>query len=151
MALYTSEGKDFKHQVHPTLQRRISLYLVIGGIAFLVVARDIYGGFLSPLIALVVVIIGAFAGFLTSRIYHLSWNEDGAHVIGRIDTIGWVVLALYIIFELARTTLFKTILPTGFDPTAITFAFIASALTSRVLGLRGRILQILNEEKVLGS
>jgi|SRR5579859_3487051 len=144
------DGKNFMKYVHPTLQRRVRIFLVMGGVMFLVVLWDIVQGAMSIPLALIGVAVGAAVGFISSRIFHLSWDRDGQRVVGRIDTVGWIVLACYIAFEIARATLFETVIRTGFSATAITFAFVASALLARVLGLRGRILRILKEEKIFG-
>jgi multisubunit Na+/H+ antiporter MnhE subunit len=148
--LYTHRSKNFRHHVHPTLQRRIRIFFVIGALSLVFVARDIWSGTLSWQWALVGLVLGTCVGWFTSRIFHLSWAHDGQQVVGRIDRIGWMVLAAYIIFEIIRATLFTTVIHTGSDPTAITFAFVSAALISRMFGLRGRILRILTDEKVFG-
>jgi hypothetical protein len=143
-----ASGGDLMSHVHPSLQRRIRLFLVMGGVMLLLVLWDIVRGLMSVPLALVGLLVGAFVGFFSSRIFHLSWDHDGKQVVGRIDIIGWLVLALYVAFEIARATLFEDVIHTGFSATAITFAFIASAFIFRVLGLRGRISRILEEERV---
>jgi hypothetical protein len=145
--LYDSHKKNFKHHVHPSLQRRIKIFMVIAAIMLAVVAYDVIGQTLRIELALLSLAIGAVVGFASTRIFHLSWSRDGSHVVGRIDRIGWMVLAAYIIFEIARATFFQWWLPAS--ATAITFAFVASALISRVVGLRGRIIRILKEEKII--
>lgn len=148
--LYTHQNKNFQQHVHPTLQRRIRIFFVIGAISLAIVGWDIVQGTLGIPYALVSVLVGAVVGWLTSRIFHLSWEHDGQRVVGRIDKIGWFVLAAYIVFEIARSILFQDVIHTGSDATAITFAFVSSALISRMFGLRGRIVRILKEEKIFG-
>jgi hypothetical protein len=150
MMLYKSNGKDFTKQVHPTLRRRIRLFLLLSAIMLALVISDIFNGTLSIQISLLAIVIGGIVGFITSRIFNLSWDKNGLHVVGTIDAIGWVVLIAYILFESVRATLFQTIIHTASSPTAITFAFIAAAFFTRVLGLRGRIIKILKDEKVFG-
>jgi hypothetical protein len=148
--LYTSGDQDFEHQVHPALKRRIRIFLIISAIMTAIVLYDIVDGKLSVALALASVIVGAAVGLFTSRIFHLSWEKDGSNVVGTIDTVGWVVLVLYIAFEVARSYFFASVIHLASSATAITFAFVASALAARVLGLRGRILTVLKEEKVFG-
>jgi len=149
--LYTSDEKDFRHQVHPTLQRRIRMFFIISAIMGAVVVYDIVQGALSIGIALVAVLVGGIVGLITSRILHLTWEKDGSQVVGQIDTIGWIVLVFYVGFEVARSYVLSSVIHLDASSTAVTFAFVASALASRVLGLRGKILQILKEEKVFGK
>jgi hypothetical protein len=148
--IYNKAGKSFKHHIHPKLQKRIRIFLTIGGISLAVVAFDIYKGDISIPLAALSIVVGGVIGYYTSRIFHLSWNHDAAKVIGRIDRTGWIVLGVYIVFEIIRATAFETVIHTGANPTAITFAFVSSALLLRVLGFRGRILKILKDEKVFG-
>jgi cytochrome c oxidase subunit IV len=146
--LYSSHGKDFQKHVHKNLQRRLRLFFIISAIMFLLALFDVYNGTLTIGIALISIVIGSVVGFISSRIFHLSWEKDGEVVVGRIDTVGWIVLVAYILFEIARTTFFSDVLHLAASATAITYVFVASALISRVLGLRGRMLRILKEEKV---
>lgn len=141
---------DIGSHIDPSLRRRIRIFLALGALMFLLVIWDIAHGAMSIPVALIGIALGTVVGFFSSRIYHLSWDKDGKHVVGRIDTVGWIVLALYIAFELARSTAFSTVFVTGYSATAVTFTFISAALIARVFGLRGRIVAILKEEKIFG-
>jgi hypothetical protein len=114
-----------------------------------VVAWDVYQGTLSIPYAIAALMIGGLVGIFTSRIFHLSWEKDGNNVVGRIDMIGWIVLALYVAFEIGRSLFFQYVVHIGDEATAITYAFVAAALISRVFGLRGRIINILKREEIL--
>jgi hypothetical protein len=149
--IYTSNNKSFKEHVHPRLQKRIRIFLMMGIIMFLVGAYDVINGVITLPVALMAVTVGGFVGWFTSRIFLLTWNHDGERVVGRIDTIGWFVLSAYILFEIARAVLFETVVHIGTSSaTAITFAVVSSALISRAMGLRGKILEILKEERIFG-
>lgn len=145
---YNNEGKNFKQHVHSSLQRRIRLFFGMGGVMLAVVLYDVVEGTLSPEWALVAIVIGTAVGWITSRILHLSWSHDGNMVVSRIDTVGWIVLVAYLLFEIVRSSFFAWWMPSS--ATAITFAFISAALISRVFGLRGKIVKILKDEKVFG-
>jgi len=123
----------------------------MGGIMLAIVMWDMYTSVLPFAWGIGALIVGVLVGLVSTRIFHLSWSRDGGHVVGRIDKIGWFVLAAYIAFEIARATLFETVIHIGTSmTTAVTFAFVSAALLSRVFGLRGRILRIIKAEKVLG-
>ena len=147
--LYKTGKNNFENHVHPNLKRRIQIFLLIGGIMLVVMLWDVASQTLPLGLAAISIVLGGIVGFLTSRIFHLSWSHDGQHVVGRIDTLGWAVLALYIGFEIARSFFFQEWVP--HSATAITFAFVASALITRVLGLRGRIIDVLKKEQVFGA
>lgn len=144
--LYTSQNKSFKQHVHPSLRRRIRIFIVMAVIMFAIVLFDIIQGTLGLEVAVVSIVIGSVVGYISSRIFHLSWDHDGNHVVGRIDKIGLFVLVAYIAFEIVRASLVQEWLPAS--TSAITFAFVASALITRVLGLRGRIVRILKQEHI---
>ncbi len=144
--LYTHQNKPFKQHVHNTLKRRIKTFMVLAAIMLAIVIVDIAMGSLNIGWALFSIAIGAVIGFVSTRIFHLSWNKDGEQVVARVDKIGWIVLVAYIVFEIVRSSLFMKWLPDS--ATAITFAFVASALISRVFGLRGRIIRILQKEGI---
>lgn len=143
-----TKTESFLAHTHPTLQRRVRLFILAGTIMLLVVLWDIMHHTMSVPLALAGIVVGALAGFASSRIYHLTWDHDGQRVVGRIDLVGWIVLILYIAFEVIRALLFESVIHTGFTATAITFTFVSSALISRVFGIRGRILRILKDEAV---
>ena len=147
--IYSSDNKNFKHHVHTKLQKRIRIFLVLSTCMLLAVLWDVVTHVLTIPVAALSIIIGSVIGWFTSRIFHVSWDKDGETVVGKIDTIGWFVLGAYIVFEIARAVLFETVIHLGdATTTAITFAFVSSALLSRVFGLRGRILTVLRDEKV---
>ena len=146
--LYTTDNTSFKHQVHPSLQRRIRIFLILGLVMLVLIALNVIHGTLSIQSALASVIAGSLVGFVSSRIFNLSWDADGEQVVGRIDTVGWIVLAAYVLFEVARSFIVERWLPS--EAAAIGFAFIGPALITRVLSLRGRIIRVIKDEKVLG-
>ncbi|MEO6536898.1 MAG: hypothetical protein ABIT47_04355 [Candidatus Paceibacterota bacterium] len=146
--LYTTNGENFSENVHPNLRRRIRIFLIIGALMLVILAANIVRGHIGLAVTCISLIIGALVGFISSRIFHLSWDKDAEVVVGSIDTIGFVVLALYIIFEVARSYVVTSVIHLSGSSTAITFAFISSALIFRVLGLRGSIIRVLNQEHI---
>ncbi len=146
--LYNRNGEDFKENVHPNLRRRIRTFLMLGSIMLLILAINIVRGQVGSTISLISLIVGAFIGLMSSRIFHLSWDKDAEVVVGRIDTVGFIVLGLYVLFEIVRTYVFTSIVHVSGSSTAITFAFVSSALIFRVLGLRGSIIRVLKQERI---
>ncbi|MDB5189966.1 MAG: hypothetical protein JWN49_292 [Parcubacteria group bacterium] len=149
--LYTTDGADFSQNVHPNLRRRIRMFLIIGAVMLAILATNIVRGQVGLVVSLISLVIGAIVGFISSRIFHLSWDKDAEVVVGSIDTIGFVVLGLYILFEVARTYVFTSLIHVGGSSTAITFAFVSSALIFRVFGLRGSIIRVLKQERIFAA
>ncbi|CAN5754268.1 hypothetical protein BH11PAT2_BH11PAT2_01980 [soil metagenome] len=146
--LYTKDGEDFSNSVHPNLRRRIRMFLIIGAIMLVILALNVVRGQVGVLVSIISLVIGAIVGFISSRIFHLSWDTNAEVVVGSIDRVGFVVLGFYILFELARTYVLSSVVHVSGSSTAITFAFIASALIFRVFGLRGSIIRVLKEERI---
>lgn len=143
------ERETFREHVHPNLRRRMRIFLVIGFAMSLLVLWDIVNKTVSIHIALIAVLAGLLLGWFTSRIFHLSWDDDMEKVVGRIDFLGGIVLAAYILFEGSRVFLFEKFHIAVTSGTAVTFALVSSALISRVLTLRRRVLDVLKEENVI--
>ncbi|HVW67247.1 MAG TPA: hypothetical protein VHA78_06010 [Candidatus Peribacteraceae bacterium] len=153
--LYTSRNKNFKHHVSPQLQRRMRIFLIIAFCMLVIAVTHVAQDNLNPYVVLGSVIGGAVVGVVTTRIFHLSWDHDGQKVVGRIDKIGLAVLVLYVLFEIARSMLFEKLMPaeasSALSQASIAgFIFIAAALISRVVALRGRMINILREQKIFG-
>jgi uncharacterized membrane protein len=92
--------------------------------------------------------IGAIAGVISSRMYKISWSRDESKVIGKIDIYGAIVLILFIIFELNRSSIAATFAPQEAIG-AVGLALAAGALYGRLLGTGKKILAVLRQEKLL--
>ena len=93
------------------------------------------------------IIIGVIVGFISSRMYKISWNSNEAKVIGRIDAYGVVVLLLFAAFELNREAI-AALFTSGESTGVIGLVLITSALFGRILGTTRSILQILKSENM---
>lgn len=114
-----------------------------------IVLWNILEGYISIPLALIGAAIGAVVGFFSSRMFHLSWSKNGKQIVGQIDRTGWIILVIYTLYGSIRLFLFESVIHTEYPILAITLVFVSSELIFRVLGLRGKILRILKEEKVL--
>jgi len=70
------------------LIKRLRIYLIMMLIMLVVIIFEVLTGSFSISWALGGILIGLGVGTLVSRMYHLSWDEETNHVIGRIDWIG---------------------------------------------------------------
>jgi len=140
-----------KH-IKTNASKRLQLNLRILGIVYLILfAITGYSVVVSQAIfwqVLLAIIIGVLAGVVSARMYKITWNKHEAEVIGRIDIYGAVVLVLFIIFELNRTQIAQ-IFSSGESIGAIGLVLITGALFGRIFGTARRILQVLEEEKII--
>lgn len=80
--------------------------------------------------------------------FHTSWDKDAKKVVSRLDIFGGVVLGLYILFELFRERIVGYFTH-DIQVSTAGFAVLAGIMIGRILGTRGKIIQILKEQKVL--
>lgn len=90
--------------------------------------------------------IGIAAGLVSSRMYKISWDNDEAKVIGRIDIYGVIVLVLFITFELNRNNIANLFASKG-SLGAIGLTMITGALFGRIIGTSGRIIHIVRSQQ----
>jgi hypothetical protein len=94
-------------------------------------------------------IAGIGIGIISSRMFHISWNKDAEKVISRLDIYGIIILILYIAFELSREKVvgyFTHDVEVG----TVGFAVLAGIMLGRVMGTRGKIIQVLKKQKIFG-
>lgn len=80
--------------------------------------------------------------------FHTSWNDDAKKIVSRLDMFGGGILILYILFEILREQIvgyFTHDVQVG----TVGFAVLAGIMFGRVLGTRGKIIEILKEQNLL--
>jgi ABC-type amino acid transport system permease subunit len=140
-----NDRQKVNRHTHPTLRRRLSLFVMVGIVMIVLVILNISEGHITVPYAIISIIFGGVVGIFTSRIFHLSWSKDSENVVGKIDRMGLFVLVAYIAFEILRSIAFERYIHID-SPTALTFAFLAGAFIGRVFGIQGKILSILKKE-----
>lgn len=91
--------------------------------------------------------VGIVIGVFTSRMFHTSWNKDAKKVVSRLDTYGIIILVLYFLFEISRERIVGFITH-DFETGTIGFAILTGIMIGRVVGTRGRIIDVLKEQKI---
>lgn len=105
---------------------------------------------LPPLFALGGFLGGGLIGVVFSRMQRLSWDEAGQKIIGRFDAIGALLLLAYIPFETYRRELVALFVH-GPAVLVASLGLVAGLMVGRVIGIRGRVADILRERQVRGS
>jgi hypothetical protein len=135
------------HHVDKKLQTRLRLYFLIASVLFIVFLYNIIRGALRWDLGIISLLIGIFIGIISSRMYHISWDKNAKKVIGRLDIYGIIILILYVVLEIFRDKL-VTFVTHDFEVGTIGFAILAGIMFGRVLGTRGKIIQVLKEQRV---
>ncbi len=139
--------KELGDKVHTRLKRRIVLFLgisvIMTGISIFHIIRD--GA--SILHTIVGIVIGLIIGLSVSRIFVISWDGKAGQVISKFDTVGIILLVMYIVFEIFRTKIVGYFV-NRHSVFAVSFAILAGIMYGRFLGIRGKIRQIFEEEGI---
>jgi cytochrome c oxidase subunit IV len=147
-----SERKTHIGHIKTHASKRLQMNLRILSVVYVVLlVVTLYELFESRAVfsqALIALIIGLFAGLVSARMYKISWNENEASVIGRIDIYGVVVLVLFIIFEFNKNYI-AGLIASGESVGSIALVLLTSALFGRILGTSKKIIKVLKYEKII--
>lgn len=137
--------QEHLHQnVHSRLRWRFFIYLIVSVLMIGVVSFRIVKDQVSPLYPFIGFVGGAVIGIFITRVLNISWDHRTQKVITRLDIYGIVILIVYFIFEFFRLTVVGYFIH-GPVVVATSLAVLAGIMIGRVVGIRGRILSVLEE------
>lgn len=139
--------RNHSHHIDKKLRRRLRIYFIISLILIVLLIYDVFNGTLLPSYGIFGIIGGIILGIIASRMFHTSWDKNAKQIISRLDTFGIIILIGYIIFAIFRSKLISYF-TNGVDVSTVGFAVLTGIMLGRLIGTRGRIIQILKEEKV---
>jgi len=125
------EGK-----LHTRLVFQIRLLTTISAVLLAVVAYQVFVHGIDLMLTLGIATLGFILGlFIFSKMNKLVWNEEEEVIkTGRMEILGFVVLALYIAFEIGLRTVLSNEFPGSFAAIAYLLAGMGSSLLGRSLG-----------------
>jgi hypothetical protein len=132
-----------------SLKFRLRIYFALALLFLILFIYDLIRRELNIGYGLLGILIGTCLGIVTSRMFHISWDTDAKRVVGRLDIFGIGILIFYVIVEIFRNQI-VSYFTHGKEVTAVSFAILAGIMFGRVLGMRGKIIKVLKEEKVFG-
>ncbi|MBU4536009.1 MAG: hypothetical protein KKF16_09400 [Euryarchaeota archaeon] len=112
--------------------KRLKGYKGIALIFLVIVTIEVISGYFNPFLALLGILAGVVIGIISSRIFHLQWDEESAQVISNMDRLGVVVLLLYLLVVIYR----RFFLEGYFEGTPLlilTLSIIAGTMIGRLL------------------
>ena len=134
-----------KKHIDRKLIFRIRIFYVIGIILTGLMLYDVLEGIIGIELSLSGFILGLFLGFIATRMFIIHWHEERAKVVSRFDTIGIIIMLLYVAFSASRTWLFGHWIH-GSILTAFTYSILAGIMIGRIVGMRLKIKNILSEK-----
>ena len=128
--------------VDKRLLKRLRIYIIIMIIMLAVIISEVLLGTFLISWAIGGILIGVGVGILVSRMYHLTWDEETSHVIGKIDWIGGIILIFYLIFVTTRTAYLGQWVH-GAPLLALVFSITSGTMLGRVMSTERGIKKIL--------
>ncbi len=117
------------------LSKRMKMYLIITCIILLIESYELIVSGYSISKSLLFLLWGIGIGFMASRMFYLTWDADEEVITSRIDTVGVIVLILYIWFSVMRNTILKEIVGSS-AVLVVTFAIVSGMMIGRFIGLQ---------------
>lgn len=137
------------HHIDKRLRFRLRLYFLISAMLIALLIYNVFRGTLRLDLGVLGLSAGIMLGVISSRMYHISWHHNAKKVVSRLDMFGIGILVLYIVFEIFREKIvgyFTHDVQVG----TVGFAVLAGIMFGRVLGTRGKIIEILKKQKMFG-
>lgn len=134
-----------KKHIDRKLIFRIRIFYVIGIILTGLMLYEVLEGIIGIELSIGGFLVGLFLGFIATRMFIIHWHEEKAKVVSRFDSIGIVVMLLYVAFSASRTWLFGHWIQ-GSILTAFTYSILAGVMIGRLVGMRLKIKNILSEQ-----
>jgi hypothetical protein len=125
--------------LHKRLLTRTRILFVIALIMLGFVVFDVLEHGLNPFLAGGLGIFGFLLGvYVFSQISNVSWNEEEEVIkSGKMDTLGFISLGLYVLFEIGLRTFLRDYYPAAAVP--LVLATICGTLLGRVIGTLAEI------------
>lgn len=140
--------KRISHHVDKKVLMRARIFGVISIIFIGILLRDLFIGTISLLLLLISVGAGCLLGIVASRMYHLSWNHDGKKVVGRLDSLGVVILVGYMAFAFFRQQIVGYFVHGPMVGTAVV-GLMAGLFVGQIIGVRNGVKGILKDEGII--
>ena len=145
---------DDHDRVESGLRVKLRIYLAILTVALVLVTIDALRIGAESTAAIAVGLgAGLLLGIIASRMSALSWDAMNARVVGRIDTVGSVILVGYVLIVIFR----GSVLAELFDPRlagTASLATLAGLMLGQVVGTVGgiaRVIRVALTEQAAGS
>ncbi len=140
-----SSRKEVAAFVHRKLLfrlRRLALFFVI---VTAILIHEISKNYIAGFLALAGFLIGFIIGFIVAkRMHKITWDEEASKVVGKMDTVGIVILVIYLSFAITRRWIFSHWLE-GHALGAFVLSISCGAIISRLWFVRKKIREVLKK------
>jgi len=140
--------KKLTQHVDKKILMRARIFGIISIVFVCILVFDLFKETISFAALFIAVAVGIGVGIVASRMYHLSWDHDGKKVVGRLDSLGIVVLVLYIAFAIFRQRIVGIFIHGPMLGT-VTVAVMGGLFVGQILGIRNGVKGILKAEGII--
>lgn len=134
-----SSRKEIAAFVHKKLLFRLRRLAVFFIVITAILIYEISVNYIAGYLAMGGLIIGFIIGYIVAkRMHKISWNEEAAKVVGKMDRIGVTILVIYILFSISRRWIFSHWIG-GHALSAFLLSISCGALISRLWFIRKKI------------
>jgi hypothetical protein len=128
------------------LRSRLILFLVIAVALVVFAIYEVIIGDMDLLTGVLTLLVGAVFGFIYGRLIRVRWNEDEEKIITRMDTVGFIIIAIYLILSYFRETLLAHFF-SGTELTAIGVTLAGGILIGRFFGVHVSLMRLIREHR----
>jgi ABC-type amino acid transport system permease subunit len=139
--VFSTENRTY---VSSRLRARLIIFFLISLALIAFIGYEVYIGDGAWWMALASLIVGAVVGFLYGRFARVRWHETQEQVIMQYDTIGYIIIGLYILFSFFRDWILGHFFA-GAVLETLTLSLVAGILFGRFFGLHSAIMRVLRD------
>lgn len=130
---------------------RLWVFFIIMSALSIIVIAHVFEGHISALLAVSGFAVGIMIGFLAGRMFIIFWHPETEKVVSRLDTVGFVILLMYVLLAVGRRWFLGHWLH-GAELNAFGLSILTGLLLGRLLSMAMKIKKILvTENKILVS
>lgn len=140
-------GRKHGKHIDKKLKFRLRIYFAISIILLGIVLFEVLTGRVSIVLALIGLLVGTAVGIIAARMFLFSWDKDAKKVISRLDIVGGLILAVYIVTAIFRGRIIGHFVQ-GSYVTGTSLSVVTGIMIGRVFGTGQKIVTILKEKNL---
>ncbi len=132
--------------LHGSVLRQFVILLVILFLLTIFLLLDVINGIINLAWLVGGLLVGVLVGLLAARMFKIKWKDE--KITSKMDKIGLVVLAAYLVFSFSKTWLFGHWL-NGASLTSFSFSIAAGIMAGRLVSMSRQVESLLKERKII--
>ncbi|MBX4198520.1 hypothetical protein KW782_04290 [Candidatus Parcubacteria bacterium] len=139
--------ETYRENVDTRLRIRQGIFIVIILVLLVINSWNIVSGKIDGFLAASGFLLATIIGLVLSRMFKIFWHEEKERVVAQLDTVGIVLLILYIGVEVGRKWIFEHWL-SGAELNSFGLIILSGLILGRFLGTFIKIKKVLTENQV---